>query len=553
MTLRDEFTGYYEELLEGSYDCLDRIVLNAYYSMGQNPGGFRTWWRKLHGSDENLDNAHIQRYAGRLKRRIEAYASKNHIPFIFCESGERKHLAAEKYLPADSNFKGLFLVIVGRAPAPVWEVDHTRDGRIRNIYRKKKWPYINHYYFHLMDPEWGHITVRMSGYPPFGAQVIANGHEWVERRAVQKGLSIIKEGNCYVGGPDFQALNRIAQASRAEHAIGRLIKACDRWLYSSCLCFALDLSEQEKSGFKYSYSTFQMEYSRNLLFKSGDMLDEVYEKLLERTWRMLDVKKLRTIFGRKKRPHTYKRRGLESGRLDKVIDRPSHNLTVFKLHFGKTTLKIYDKGDRVLRIEVVAHNAGDLKCGKTISRLPALLTKMEDILVNFLNTVQAAHISYLDDGTFDSLSMPSQRGEKRLAGVALDKPRMRAAIDAVLALSTKPDGFTSAELAQKTCLLNGWSEDQYSRRNAYYDITKLQGKNFLKRVGKSHRYFVPAEGVRLLFGALIVRDKVIKPILASLSRPERGRPPKTIHPVDVHYDNLRRELLKTFETLGLAA
>jgi hypothetical protein len=28
----------YQELLSGSYDCVDRIVLNAYFGMGHSPG-----------------------------------------------------------------------------------------------------------------------------------------------------------------------------------------------------------------------------------------------------------------------------------------------------------------------------------------------------------------------------------------------------------------------------------------------------------------------------------------------------------------------------------
>lgn len=31
----------YGDLLTGSYDCVDRIVLDAYYPMGHAPGGFR--------------------------------------------------------------------------------------------------------------------------------------------------------------------------------------------------------------------------------------------------------------------------------------------------------------------------------------------------------------------------------------------------------------------------------------------------------------------------------------------------------------------------------
>jgi len=41
----DGFSERYGDLLYGSYDCVDRIVLNAYYPLGYNPGGFRTWWR----------------------------------------------------------------------------------------------------------------------------------------------------------------------------------------------------------------------------------------------------------------------------------------------------------------------------------------------------------------------------------------------------------------------------------------------------------------------------------------------------------------------------
>src|ERR1700755_2408018 len=44
----------YQDLLGGSYDCVDRIVLNAYFRMGHSPGGFRVWWRALAGSYETL-------------------------------------------------------------------------------------------------------------------------------------------------------------------------------------------------------------------------------------------------------------------------------------------------------------------------------------------------------------------------------------------------------------------------------------------------------------------------------------------------------------------
>jgi hypothetical protein len=42
-------------------------------------------------------------------------------------------------------------------------------------------------------------------------------------------------------------------------------------------------------------------------------------------------------------------------------------------------------------------------------------------------------------------------------------------------------------------------------------------------------------------------------MLAGVSARRVGRPPKNVHPLDVHYQNLHRELESTFQTLGLVA
>ena len=39
-----------------------------------------------------------------------------------------------------------------------------------------------------------------------------------------------------------------------------------------------------------------------------------------------------------------------------MVETPTYDLTVFKVHYGKMTLKIYTKGERVLRTEVIVHN-----------------------------------------------------------------------------------------------------------------------------------------------------------------------------------------------------
>jgi len=166
----DSLSERYQDLLTGSYDCVDRIVLNAYFRMGHDPGGFRCWWRALTGSDETLDHTHLMRLAGRFSRRIRGYAKAKGIPVVDGRAGERKHELAEEYLAKTKITQGLFLILVGRAQAPVWDV-----GAHHHLEPKK--PYVNHYSFHILDPQWGHIPIQISGPPPFPAQVILNGHE----------------------------------------------------------------------------------------------------------------------------------------------------------------------------------------------------------------------------------------------------------------------------------------------------------------------------------------------------------------------------------------
>ena len=141
--MADEFSERYGDLLTGSYDCVDRIVLNAYYPLGPNPGGFRVWWRRWHqDSDEELDNAHLMRLAGRFARRVRAWAGEHGVPVIDCKAGERKHRIAEEYLGEHTVGVGVFLILVARAPAIVWKVKRSSSGVIRNLEKTRQ--YVNH-------------------------------------------------------------------------------------------------------------------------------------------------------------------------------------------------------------------------------------------------------------------------------------------------------------------------------------------------------------------------------------------------------------------------
>jgi hypothetical protein len=543
----DEFSLRYSDLLTGSYDCVDRIVLNAFFPLGHNPGGFRVWWRRWHDdSDAELDNTHLMRLAGRFARRVKAWGAANAVPVIFCKAGERKHRIAEEYLATHEVDTGVFLVLAAKAPATVWKVQRSAAGRIVNIERRRE--HVNHYSFHIIDPEWGHVTIKMSGHPPFGAQIILNGHEYVARQATAAGIAFSKAGNCFTGIADPAGLARIADALSQDATVGRLSQVCRRWIYTACLCFGLDLDEQQRSGFAYGFAVYQLEYSRNLIFADGARMQQLFDAVVDRTRSRLDVPKIRTIFGAARRPCPTRKR---SSTIEAAIETPTYDLTVFKLHFGRLTGKAYTKGERVLRFEAIAHNTAQLRCGRMIEKFPEIVTQLAGIADRFATALDCVDTGFLADDILDQLPTGTQLGATRIGGVDLNNKRMRDALSAVLALAPAPHGFTVSEFAAKVHAMTGTSGIEYSVRQAAYDLRKLRGKRLVDKPGRTRRYHVPPQAARTIAAMLTLRDQVIAPILAAVRSPRMGRKPAHWTRVDRDYEQIRIDMQTLFTDLAL--
>jgi hypothetical protein len=530
MKTRDSLTAHYSALLEGWYDCIDRIVLNAYCPLLLVPGGVRNWFRIIEGDDKNISDAELMHYAGRFSRRVQAFCKKKDIPFVHFQTGERKHEEAEKLLPPNKSFIGIFAVFVSRAPSLLWEVRKFQNGSI-DIRRKKKTSLVNHYYFHIIDKEWGHITIRMCAHPPFSCNIILNGHEWVERHENINKLRVTKEGNCFTSYSDGEKLTQIADTLKTN---GQFERVCQRWIYS-CLWFVMDKKQQEDTGFLYDYSIYQIEYSRNLLFTRGRQMDTVYQKIIDLTRGRLNIKRLKMIFGKKNRPYKHKS---TASAPEVCIETPDYNMTVFKIHFGRLTVKLYDKGERTLRAEVVVHNTKDLKCKRGINSFGEVVDKLETIMESFLSNLDFAHVATIDDETFEFISDPTLTGKNRLAGIDFTKGRMKKIASILLCLSMKPDGFTSMDAVSE---INARFDLHYSRRNASYDIRKFRGKGMVKKVDRHMKYVLTEDGIKTIAGILSLLTKQIPSVVTIIQSPWKETEKEKLFELDKHLFNMQKE------------
>jgi hypothetical protein len=101
--------------------------------------------------------------------------------------------------------------------------------------------------------------------------------------------------------------------------------------------------------------------------------------------------------------------------------------------------------------------------------------------------------------------------------------------------------------------MSGQPESDYGPRRAAYDIKKLRAKGMIRRMEKSRRYETVPEGVRSLTALLVLREKIIRPLLAASGQPEPLAKPAHPTPVDHHYETLRAGMRSLFTELGIAA
>jgi hypothetical protein len=164
-----------------------------------------------------------------------------------------------------------------------------------------------------------------------------------------------------------------------------------------------------------------------------------------------------------------------------VLDRPVYDLTIFKLRCGWFRLKIYTQGERVLRVETMAHNVKKLPYGCSLQKFPAVVAQRQGILKRFMDTLGCMDQCFLSDATLARLPAPSQLGKTKVGGMDFNRPRIHWVVEAVLSLASFPGGFTASPLAQPVRTLGQQSESEYGASGYYGSDPNRNGKSIGER------------------------------------------------------------------------
>lgn len=164
-----------------------------------------------------------------------------------------------------------------------------------------------------------------------------------------------------------------------------------------------------------------------------------------------------------------------------MIETPVYDLTNFRVHFGRLTLKAYTKGEHVLRSEAIVYNTKELNCRRGIDMFGEIVARLAGMAERFCSALDCVDIGFIPDNTLDDLPTPPTSGATRVGGIDLNRPRMHHALAAVLALAAAPNGFNVTQFAEQVHTMTGQTSDSYTTRHAAYDLRKIRGKQLIAK------------------------------------------------------------------------
>jgi hypothetical protein len=331
-------TKRHADKIDGVLSCYDRIIIQGSLLGLGYADGMASFLRKQ--GILIFDFPEIAKPLTELVRRnAERIAEENGltVDYIRRPNSFRKESRIAEILASRGTHPGMVHIFSVMETCSTFEPWHDKTTH-RTFLRPATGKCI-HYYFYFIDPELGLCYVRVPTWAPFRLQIYFNAHNWLANRLEACGIRFKLEDNAFTEISDYQAAQRVADRL----GVKRLHKAFDRFAPEFCpASIELDTA--------YGWSLMQVEYATDIVFKRREDLEDIYQTLIRTALYAVKVDDVAMFFGRKP-VATY------SGEIGTDLKRRSFG-TRLKHRMGPSSIKIYDKFGRVLRIETTTNEVG---------------------------------------------------------------------------------------------------------------------------------------------------------------------------------------------------
>jgi hypothetical protein len=448
-----------------------------------------------------------------MKRACLQEAEHRQRPIRYLRSsGVRKDELARQILQEDPVSEGLVCVLTCLEPCQTYRVRGNR--RTKQLELRQERTKCLHVYKYWLDAEFGLMGARLQTWLPYGVQVWINGREWLARKLDRKGIAYRRNDNCFPWIEDFDAAQKLMNQTHRKN----WIRVLDRILARLCPGYRSRLD-----GCDVYWTAFQTEWATDICFGSTAALRAIYRPLIRGAMTALGCENILRFMN--------KRRSFQ-GDVDSNFRKYPEGVRV-KHHLGGNTVKAYDKGGSVLRIETTINQPkqfrvfrakqGDPegeKAWRPLRKSVADLRRRAEVCGQ-VNDRYAEALGSLDTTTqlgelLAPICRPIRRQARRYRALRPWSEEDRMLLATVARGEYVTEGFTNRDLAAYLYPRRNADRAERSRiaSRTSYRLRLLRNHGLIRKVKSQRRYHVTPKGRKIISAILTAQAATLQQLNA---------------------------------------
>ncbi len=493
-------TTRYSERITGILRCYDRIVVRGTLPSICYPDGMSRYLTKNNTLIFDYTKF-ADPFREKLKVHAEGLAAKHLAPMEFIRSSNaRKEDIAKKYF--DNSRSGLVCILSAMESCPTYKPWHDKVSH-KTFLRSAQGKCL-HYYFYFNDPDIGFGYMRVPTWCPFQLQVYFNGHNVLANELSKKAIRYSIVDNAFDYIESFEKAQKISDALNVKKLFKKL-----QWL-SRLYC-----PIHQEFGETYHWSIMQAEYATDIVFDHSSTLKPVYDDLITTAIHTVKPANICTFFGQKLH-------GNYEGQIGNNYNIRQEGSRI-KHTMGPVSIKMYDKFNKILRIETTVNDVSFFKHYRTVehrdgttSQQQAYVKKNIFSLPLLADLMKAANERYLE---FISAIEDNSIGKKKLEKITTPKVENDRTYKG-FNFFEKIDQSILIHLTSGEFNISGFRKKDFDKRFKHLSsfqisriLKRLRVIGLIKKVTTTYKYYMTKLGKEAILTALKLKNMVIIPQL----------------------------------------
>jgi len=488
--------------IEGVLGCYDRIVITGTIPELCYAQGMTSYLYQHHV--RIFDYAKFaEPFRNELRNNAEQIAKSHNIEIQFIKSHkQRKESIVSEILETRGRAPGLVCILSAMEQCSSYRPWHNKNTH--KTYLCGTSGKCLHYYFYFIDELLGLCYLRVPTWAPFRLQFYCNGHSWLESKLKDANLQYTTIDNAFDYIENFDKAQQLSDQLSPKELHHKLDE------FASLYCPVLKHFNRS-----YHWSVMQIEYSTDIIFKKQEVLQSIYSDLVETAIHTVKPDNIATFLG-------HKVNGNYKGEMGN-----NYNIRIegsrIRHTMGSTSIKMYDKFSKILRIETTSNDISFFKNFRKVEHRDgtkeyklASMRKCIYSISSLTNVLKSANNRYID---FISAIEDKSNGRKKLEKITrpiVEKERRYSGFnffnddDATLLQAMIRGEFNIYGLQNKNVreLIPQWNSGKISRL-----FKRLRVHGLIKKVGKTYKYYLTKLGKDTLITFLKINELIIVPTL----------------------------------------